>query len=181
MKLVSVECLPVPAGKAVLKALQTRLGLAVIADNERCTSPFALLLHRMRAIGRSRHDTLLSGSWLLGTPRDPVLRGVHGELGAALAAQLVATRVTHILLCLRASPDEAFEAVLEAEEARDTTLQGLRESQRAIDCATPETASTPFDARIVMLDCPAFAGDNPVALRKLVDLACDACQALMDS
>jgi len=189
MWLVSLESLPVPATKAVARALQARLGLAAVPDNDpgSCSpaiAPLALLLRRLRAIARIKQDVLLPGSWVLATPADPALRALHHDLGTALARKLLpadAHPVTHLLLCLSSSADEAFEASLDAEHARDVTLQALRQSQRAIEDAARLRAavSSPFEARIVMVPCPVFAADNPVELKRVVELACDTCHALM--
>jgi hypothetical protein len=180
MKLISVECLPVPAARAVVKALQARLGCAVVQDDDtgRCATPLAALLHRLRAIGRQRHDVLLAGSWLLRVPDDPLTRDLHRDLGRALAHKLVGERVTHVLLCLRACPDEAFEALIQGEHLKDLTLEQVRQWAGDIDGAVEDAAAaaaTPFeDVRVVALDCPAFAGDNPVTLEALVDRICAA-------
>lgn len=182
---ISVESLAVPARAAVLKSLQGRFGMACIPDAERCTSPFALLLHRMRAMARVPDKThiLWCGPWLLATPRDPLMRRLHHDLALALARRLLhdgGAGTKHIMVCLKVSEDEAFETLLEGDGCRDATLQSLREAQAAIEAPEPRSCS-PFGSEIVRFDCPCFAADNPVTLAKVVDLACAGCASVMSA
>lgn len=183
---LSVEGLDVPARAAILKSLQSRLGLVTLPDHERCEAPLALLLHRLRSLSRipDSSNALWAGSWLLAAPTDPAICALHRDLAGALTAALhcPARATTHIMLCLKACPDEAFEAVLGGDANRDACLQGLREAQRSIDSVAAggaPPAVSPFPVRIEWLDCPSFAADNPATLSKLLDLACDACRRLM--
>lgn len=184
--LVSVESLAVPARAAVLKSLQTRLGLVPVADHERGGSSLQLLLHRLLAVTRSRQNCLLSGSWVLKVPHDPIMRKLHHDLARAVCdtapVAAATTNVCHILVCLRTCPDEAFEELIECDHpvARDVTHRCLREAQHVIDSvAAGAGACSPFPTRVVVLDCPCFAADNPAELKKLVDLAYRECTAAM--
>lgn len=176
---VSVEGVPVPARVAVLKALQARLGLVPVPDHDRTTDPLGLLLHRVRGVARyhPRHHALLCGAWLAGcggAEEHPLLHQLHAQLTHQLAAKLLdAAPVRHLLLCLDASPHEAFEHVL---DAKDATLQGLLDTQARTWAAQAGRVLSPFgDPQIVRVACPAFAADNPATLDRLVDQACELC------
>lgn len=188
---VSVEGAPVPARAAVLKALQTRVGLVAVPDNERhgphaLTRRLGLLLHRVRGVARClphHAAALLCGPWLapdLAPGPDVLLHDLYSALSAELAEHLLggAGRMRHLMLCLDASPHEAFEAIVE-EGAKDAaghgvvTLQGLIDAQRAVDAARPAALVTPFGpVTIARLRCPCFAADNPATLQCLADEAC---------
>ena len=182
---VSLECLGVPARATLLKAMQARLGLATIPDNnnERRQCPFALLLHRLRCLARvgPTHDVLLQGSWLLGVPCDELRKTLFRQLGHALVAKLLlpaaggGAATAHLMVYLKASAHEAFEAQLDSKEV---TLQHLSALEPLL--LEHAAADSPFPVRIVGFQCPEFTNDNPVALNKLVDLVCDACKQVMD-
>lgn len=189
---VSVESLSVPARACVLKSLKNRLGLAV-ADVDRAASGGAntslgLLLHRLKGLARVGAVTpaMWCGSWLMKAPRDPLLRDLHRDLARALADKLVpggTAGTAHLMLCLRAPADEAFEALLTCElaAARDVSLQCLRDAARGMEQDAPLAAEclSPFGVQIVRVECPAFAADNPITLNSLVDLCVTQCQGVM--
>lgn len=190
---VSVESLHVPARAAILKTLQTGLGLTVVADGDQRASSggasardaFALLLHRMRALARlpPGQHVLWVGPWLLNLPRDPTVQGLHARLAAELMDKLLPEHATaatvHLMLCMRTCTDEAFEQLLEAPGSRGVSLKGLRECQDAIHGAQEKDDGCPFPLQIVRLDCPRFAADNPVTLDRLARRALDLCRAAM--
>lgn len=191
---VSVESLSVPARASVLKSLKTRLALSV-ADVERVgggggsSTSLGLLLHRLQGLARVGGSTnaLWCGSWLMKTPRDPLLRDLHRDLARALADKLVPGGVqgtAHLMLCMRSPTDEAFEALLTCElaAARDVSLQCLRDAARGMEHDAALAAAeclSPFGVRIVRVECPAFAADNPTSLNSLVDLCVAQCQGVM--
>ena len=187
---VSLESLPVPARAAVIKSLQARLGLALLPEDDRCggpVAPLALLLHRLRALAKQQAapgggHALWGGPWLPSAPRDPLLRRLHRDLGAAVAARLMPDAgVRHLMVCLESCPDEAFEALVGVETGRskDVSLQSLHQAQRAIhEAAAGGGSCSPFPVEIVRVACPCFAADNPETLARVLDLACAACHCL---
>lgn len=187
---ISVESLSVPARACVLKSLKNRLDLTV-ADADRTgggsSASLGLLLHRLKGLARVPASTpaMWCGSWLMKAPRDPLLRDLHRDLARALADKLVpggAKGTAHLMLCLRAPTDEAFESLLTCElaAARDVSLQCLRDAARGMeDAPLGAECLSPFAVQIVRVDCPAFAADNPVSLNSLVDLCVTRCQGVM--
>lgn len=181
---VSVEGLRVPARQAVLKALQARLGLVPVCDDDRADRGadafFRVLLHRVRALARvpPGSHALWTGSWVLTAPRDPDprLAALHRQLGEALVARLApGRRVRHLMLCLDACPHEAFEAALGGDPGahREVDLRALAGAAAGLARAEPGPGS-PFPCEVARVACPRFAGDNPATLEALLDLSCDA-------
>jgi len=193
---VSVEGLPVPSRLAVLKSLQARLGLVPVPDLDRGDSlpghqgtaaSLDLLLHRVRALSKLPEGTpaLWSGSWLLSMPRDPDLQHLHRDLAKALCSRYfpeASEAITHIMLCVEASPHEAFEHIFsdphQQPRDRDTSIQDLHLAHRTLRevLAGRQQAVTPFRTQIVEIAAPPFAADTPGVLAELLDLACAACE-----
>lgn len=180
---VSVEGLPVPCRAAVLKSLQSRLGLVPVPDLDRA-APLALLLHRVCALSKVPQGAhaLCTGAWLAtgAVHGDPDLLRLHRDLALALRARYFGDRgVTHLMVCMDACVHEAFEAVINEHQsgpARDTCAQDLRafaDTVAAVGAGTLQPPS-PFDVQIVRVPSPPFAADTPSLLADLVDRACDA-------
>jgi hypothetical protein len=172
---VSVESLPTPARPHVLKALHSALGLACVSPCDRAHSnPFSALLHRLKSLSRlpaSQH-ALLTDPWLLKVPQDPEEAQLHRDLARELSDRLLpggraATR--HIMVCLDCCPHEAFENLVESDQAgidRDVTIQSLL-ADRALITKTAAQEVAVFDSRVVRVRCPAYAADNAVDLEDL--------------
>lgn len=180
---VSVESPPLPIRAALLKALQAQLGLQLIPDPS-AGDNLACLLHRLKALAKSRHHAaLLAGPWILETPTNPHLKALHADLGRAVARTLHLPPLRHLMVCLDACADEAFEHALSDPDAagrdagRDATLSQLREAQARVRAAS--AADTPFEGHVLRFACERFACDNPRAAAKLLDDVCAQCQRVI--
>lgn len=178
--IVSVEGLDVPARAAILERLHGALagaGCNVLIDNDRASSVFLSLLHRLKALSRMpwTQDVLLCGSWMLGLPSDPCLRALHADLAAELVAALGIGRKRHLMVCLGSSHHEAFETALlkHGWDVKDS-LRSLESVQREIMDPERAASSTPFDATVLPFECPRYAADNPETMAVLSKRVCDA-------
>ena len=166
---VSLESVAVPARHAILKHLQSRLGMSAIVDVDRYASPFASLLHRLRALARlpRTQDVLWCGAWLPNVPAEPVLRALYREASDALQEALVLGESRHLMVCMHACADELFETMVVGEESRDVSLEEVRDASSAVGKA--HESSSPFAMAIIeRIACPAYAADNPAT----VDVVC---------
>jgi hypothetical protein len=186
--LVTLESLDVPARAAIEKALQNRCGLKSVTDHcvpsrDDLASCLALMLHRLRALrAHPPPSALTTGSWLTCTPTDPVTKEVYRRVTRALVKASFGgdDEVGHLMLCVRASPDEAFETMIDSfgHPCRDVCLEDLWATQREIDKASAE--DTPFDhVQIRHIHCERYATDTPHTLRQVVHAACSACEEVV--
>lgn len=169
---VSVESLDVPIRSSILKSLHAKLGMNVIADNERASSPFQRLLRRLRALSRMPSSTqqpvLYSGSWLLHAPTDPVMSKVYNDVGVAVADVLGVRHFRHLMVCMRTDVDEAFEHSLTSSTdvvqhlpMGPRGLQALGKAQDELLRPDRVASCTPLRSYVVTLECPAYAADTP--------------------
>jgi hypothetical protein len=174
---VSVEGLDVPARAAILERLHASLGCNVLIDNDRASSVFLTLLHRLKALSRMpwTQNVLLHGSWMLGVPSDPVLRALHADLATELVDALRVGRKRHLMVCMGASHDEAFETALVKHgwDVKDS-LRSLESVQREIMDPKHAAATTPFESTVLLFECPRYAADNPETMAVLSKRVCDA-------
>lgn len=179
--LVSAEGASTPLRTAVLKHLQSSFGL-VVSDTERSANPFALLLHRLVSLSKAGDSVLCCGSWTLAQPEHPVLRRLHADLARELAARLeLAGHTCQLMVCLQTDVNECFEAALLSEDARHVTLEQLRTADATVRTAGLSDTASPFPLRVVRVDCPPFAADNPITLIALLDLVVKECKTAMES
>lgn len=177
--LVSAEGASTPLRTAVLKHLQASLGL-VVSDTERSANPFALLLHRLVSLSKACDSVLCCGSWALAQPEHPALRRLHADLARELADRLGLTGHTRqLMVCLQMDVHECFEAALVLEEARHVTLEQLHAADAMVRGAG--LTASPFPLRVVRVDCPPFAADNPITLAALLDMIAEQCKAAMEA
>lgn len=183
---VSVESLSMPARTAILKSLQARLGLPLVADDAAVGKhQLARLLHRVRALGKLPPDqhALCTGSWTSAWRAGAAGADLTRALTRALMDKLVPGGMGgtgHLVVRLAGptAPDEAFEALMPLD--RDVTLHMLHDAQASL--LQVDDSHNPFEAvRIVDVRYPPHAIDNPVCLEAVVDDIEARCRAVLDT
>lgn len=183
---VSVEGFPTPVRTALLKGLQSALGLVavdgVVDQRTAQQQPLVSLLARMRALQRAPDSSaiLWQGTWLPHRTEHPLLTTLYRDLARALASRCCPHPTTHLMVCLHVDAHEAFEAALTcpAVDPRFTCLADLAVFEDIL-CHAAHHTPGPFPVQIVDVRCPPYAIDHPVTMSKLVDLACGRCQAII--
>ena len=173
--LITLESACVLARHPLLKMLQSRLGLSAIADAERFSSPFAALLHRIKALARVPDDldVLMCGAWLPDVPVDPLVRDVYRDAAVALRDAFEVGPCRHVMVCMDVCPHEAFETIAHLEEGRCMNQDDARRATTVVMNATP--ADSPFENAVIeRISCPPFAIDTPSVLDDVANTAYEA-------
>lgn len=182
--LVSLEGLPYSCRDQLLKNVQSSLGgsAATTSPDPPATAACAVepsfahalgcLLQRVRALRRltSFPIVLFTGTWLDKVPAHPVLAALYADLARELtAAALPGQRHRHLMVFLRTSPHEAFEAAVAAgAEGRDLSLRGLMALSARLDALT--AVRHPFPLTQIQLNSPPYAVDHAPALAATTDV-----------
>lgn len=187
--LVSLEGLPYSCRDLLLKNIQISLGgsaattppdpppaTAACAVEPSFRHALGCLLQRVRALRRLTGFpiVLFTGTWLDKVPVNPVLASLYADLARELmAASLPAQqRRCHLMVFLRSSPHEAFEAAVGAgAEGRDISLRGLLTLSTRLDALASGTSLRhPFPLTQISLNSPPYAVDHAPALATTTDI-----------
>jgi hypothetical protein len=187
--LVSLEGLPYSCRDQLLKNVQGSLGgsAATTSPDPPATAACAVepsfahalgcLLQRVRALRRltSFPIVLFTGTWLDKVPAHPVLAALYADLARELTATaaLPGQRHRHLMVFLRTSPHEAFEAAVAAgAEGRDLSLRGLLALSARLEAMTSSCAVVrhPFPLTQIQLNSVPYASDHAPALAATADV-----------
>ena len=182
--LVSLEGLPYSCRDQLLKNVQGSLGgsAATTSPDPPATAACAVepsfahalgcLLQRVRALRRltSFPIVLFTGTWLDKVPAHPVLAALYADLARELTAP---QRPRHLMVFLRTSPHEAFEAAVAAgAEGRDLSLRGLLALSARLEAMTSSCVVVrhPFPLTQIQLNSVPYASDHAPALAATADV-----------
>jgi hypothetical protein len=187
--LVSLEGLPYSCRDQLLKNVQGSLGgsAATTSPDPPATAACAVepsfahalgcLLQRVRALRRltTFPIVLFTGTWLDKVPAHPVLAALYADLARELTAPTSAApqRPRHLMVFLRTSPHEAFEAAVAAgAEGRDLSLRGLLALSARLEAMTSSSSSVrhPFPLTQIQLTSVPYAADHAPALVAMTDV-----------
>lgn len=182
--LVSLEGLPYSCRDQLLKNVQSSLGgsAATTSPDPPATAACAVepsfahalgcLLQRVRALRRLTNFpiVLFTGTWLDKVPAHPVLAALYADLARELT--VAPLRPRHLMVFLRTSPHEAFEAAVAAgAEGRDLSLRGLMALSARLDAMTSSSSVRhPFPLTQIQLNSQPFAADHAPALAAMADV-----------
>lgn len=185
--LVSLEGLPYSCRDQLLKNVQSSLGgsAATTSPDPPATAACAVepsfahalgcLLQRVRALRRLTGFpiVLFTGTWLDKIPVHPILAALYADLARELTAAAAAPqRPRHLMVFLRTSPHEAFEAAVAAgAEGRDLSLRGLLALSARLDAMTSSwSVRHPFPLTQIQLASQPYAADHAPALAATADI-----------
>ena len=186
--LVSLEGLPYSCRDQLLQNVQGSLGgsAATTSPDPPATAACAVepsfahalgcLLQRVRALRRltTFPIVLFTGTWLDKVPAHPVLAALYADLARELkaAAALPGQRHRHLMVFLRTSPHEAFEAAVAAgAEGRDLSLRGLLALSARLEVMTSSSSMRhPFPLTQIQLNSAPYAADHAPALAAMTDV-----------